>query len=901
MVRRMSRDPVDRKDILDRLHESIVTVDQHGTVTGWNKGAERLFGYSAKEAIGLPVAVCHADSRESLSEKTSGPLREHGHFEFVDRLVRKSGEVFDGHLMLSALTDDRGNYVGSVCHTLDITERKRTEQVLRQYQRMVAASPDLMSFVDRDYRYLAVNEAYGKAYNRPLDQIVGHKIEEFIGKEKFDRAVRARIDACLAGASGRWRDWFKYEGLGRRYMDVTFEPVRDGDGAVVGLAASVRDITDLRHAEEELTEARDRLEDRVRERTRQLSTTLDTLIEGVITIDDRGLIQAFNPSAEKMFGYRADEVIGQNVDLLMPDEYGAAHDAHIRHYLETGKAKVIGTGREVAGKRKDGSVFPVQLSIGEMKLGDATWFVGTIQDITERKRAEAALRESEGMFRALTENTSDYTLVIGADGIFTYASPAVERSSGYTVEEVVGQKFESFALPDDLDVVRAAFDQALENPDETHYVPHFGTRGKDGRVVYYEALVTDMTGVEGVDGIVVNMRDTTERTLLEREAEISRSRMAELRRRLDDAVESFKDGFVLFDADDRVVLCNTAFHEDRRSVANYLKPGTPFEDLVRATYASEEIVRPEDRTEETIRKRIEVHKNPELGPWIVMTPKGQWIQINEYKTLDGGTALIRTNVSDRVNAEQEALRAKEQAEAANRAKSDFLSSMSHELRTPMNAILGFSQLLEADQHATLDDDQSEFVGEILRSGHHMLELINDILDLAKIESGDVAFDLRDQDPRPLIDACVKMIGGSAQQQSITVTSVIPEGDFPVVKVDVLRLKQALLNLLSNAVKYNHPGGEVRVECRTDRDGLLRIEVSDTGRGIPAEMLGKVFEPFDRLGAEESNIPGTGIGLTVTKKLIESMGGTVGVESTVGRGTKFWIKIPIPRAEENSPA
>jgi len=370
------------------------------------------------------------------------------------------------------------------------------------------------------------------------------------------------------------------------------------------------------------------------------------------------------------------------------------------------------------------------------------------------------------------------------------------------------------------------------------------------------------------------------------------NRMAKLRQRLDAAVESIRDGFILFDADDRVVLCNTAFRDECRSIERYLEPGTPFEDFLRAMYASDEIVGHEYRTEEKVRQRIRHHNNPELGPWVTQDAKGRWIQINEYKTHDGGTALIRTDVSDRVLAEQEALRAKEQAESANRAKSEFLSSMSHELRTPMNAILGFAQLLEQGATELPPENQETFVGEILRSGHHMLDLINGVLDLAKIESDDVSLDIREQAPRPLIDACLNMVTAPSDQNGITARGQIPEGDLPMVRVDALRLKQALLNLLSNAIKYNRHGGEVVLECNSGANGILHISVSDTGSGIPDDMRDKVFEPFGRLGAENSSIPSTGISLSVTKQLVERMGDTVGFESTVGEGTTFWINLPF---------
>lgn len=248
--------------------------------------------------------------------------------------------------------------------------------------------------------------------------------------------------------------------------------------------------------------------------------------------------------------------------------------------------------------------------------------------------------------------------------------------------------------------------------------------------------------------------------------------------------------------------------------------------------------------------------------------------------------------SARKAAEKDAVAAREKAEMASRAKSEFLSSMSHELRTPMNAILGYAQLLEVDQSGRLGEDQKSFVAEIMRSGFHMLELINDVLNLAKIEENDVPLDLQDQGPGTVISACLSMIEAVAEQSDIAIINRVPGEGLPLIRIDTLRFRQALLNLLSNGIKYNRPQGELIVDCGGGVDGLFRIRVSDTGEGIENGLQDRVFEPFDRLGAENSSTPGTGIGLSVSKQLIESMGGVIGFESTVGVGTTFWIDVPL---------
>ncbi len=235
-----------------------------------------------------------------------------------------------------------------------------------------------------------------------------------------------------------------------------------------------------------------------------------------------------------------------------------------------------------------------------------------------------------------------------------------------------------------------------------------------------------------------------------------------------------------------------------------------------------------------------------------------------------------------------------EAERANRAKSEFLSSMSHELRTPMNAILGFGQLLEFDD--TLPDEHKDNVHEILKAGDHLLELINDVLDLAKIESGHINLSLEPVEVCPIVKECLDLVSTLADKRGIKLSHKGLQG--VAARADRTRLKQVLINLLSNAIKYNLNGGSVHVEVLpagaplcTER-GRLCIQITDTGPGIPAARLAELFQPFNRLDAENSGVEGTGIGLTITRRIVEMMGGTVDVESKVGVGSTFWIELPV---------
>jgi signal transduction histidine kinase/CheY-like chemotaxis protein len=255
---------------------------------------------------------------------------------------------------------------------------------------------------------------------------------------------------------------------------------------------------------------------------------------------------------------------------------------------------------------------------------------------------------------------------------------------------------------------------------------------------------------------------------------------------------------------------------------------------------------------------------------------------------------IAIDITERKKTDDALKIARLEAERANRAKSEFLSRMSHDLRTPLNAILGFAQLLDA---AGLGEDGQESVDQILRGGKHLLELINEVLDIARIEAGHLSLSPEPIRALEVVQQIVELVRPLASRRGIVTEVVVPESGDVIVAADRQRLNQILMNLVSNALKYNRPNGRVTIAFVPAAAGRVRIAVTDTGAGIPPAKLSLLFQPFERLGAEQTDVEGTGLGLAVARGLAEAMGGSLGVESRVDAGTTFWIELAVCEASE----
>ncbi len=514
---------------------------------------------------------------------------------------------------------------------------------------------------------------------------------------------------------------------------------------------------------------------------------------------------------------------------------------------------------------------------------------GVVQDITEAKAAELALAEQHHLLTLLVQNTREGFWFIDTEGVTTDVNPAMCGILGRPREDILGRNIYAFVDAANTLIfqeqvkhraagVATGYEIALSRPDGSQVdcfnnaTPIFDTAGKRLGAI---GMFAD-----------ISARKRVEKQLLATSAELTQKTHA-----LQVTLDSIAQGIVSMDASGRVSVHNRRMLELLDLPDTLVRPGATLTEI--ATFQKERgdfgdalsYISPESRHFIRAMKHLDL---PQL--YVRETRAGRRLEVQTRHLPDGSLVRTYADVTAYFEAQQALTEAKDEAERANSAKSEFLSRMSHELRTPMNAILGFGQLLVSDTRHPLAEQQREHVGEILRGARHLLNLINEVLDLALVETGKLQVSLEPVQLAELLQECMALVHPLARADYIDVKVLDEGGCECFVVADRTRLKQVLLNLVSNAIKYNRPHGHVHIACAVDAQGV-RVEIRDNGPGLSAEQAARLFQAFERLDAVRSGVEGAGLGLALSKHLMEAMGGEIGLDSQVGAGSVFWLRLP----------
>jgi len=635
------------------------------------------------------------------------------------------------------------------------------------------------------------------------------------------------------------------------------------------------------------------LQRKIEQSEQRFSSLLAAAPVGVFETDLEGHCTFVNERWCELAGLTPQEALGEGwVQALHPEDGKRVFTA-----WQTFVEQQIPFGLEFRFLRRDGSVRWMfgQASTVRDENGNVMGYIGTVTDLTDSVQARAALRESEAHL-----NEAQRLAQVGSWELDLTTNRLAWSDEIFRIFEIdksqFGASYEAFLHaihPEDREMVNQAYTDSVAS--RTPYQIIHRLLMEDGRVKWVEERGETFYGTDGKplrsSGTVQDISKLKE---TERELERYRVHLEDLVTQrtamLEEAQHIAHMGNWSWDvASGKLVWSDEIYrifgHEPRSFEPTY--------ERFIATLHPDDVA----RIKESEQLAFECGEHHSIDHRIVL-PTGEirWVHEEAVAQVDANgnpitLAGTMQDITERKLAEERLIRAKEEAERANAAKSDFLSRMSHELRTPMNAILGFAQVLELDD---LRPDQLDSVAEIHKAGDHLLELINELLDLSRIDVGKFVTTIEHVDVAPAVAAALQLASPWIEQRRV---SVINNCQSEIgVFADRMRLRQILLNLISNAAKYNRDGGSIRIDCTPRGDDHCRLSVTDTGPGIVPEKLARLFQPFERLGAEFTAVDGTGIGLALSRKLAELMGAELGVASTPGQGTTFWIELP--RAQQS---
>lgn len=617
----------------------------------------------------------------------------------------------------------------------------------------------------------------------------------------------------------------------------------------------------------------------------RLATIIDSVEDCILELDGNGNAVFANRSARRTLGL-TDPTLSQ-VSLKNLTQF-AGHDGRaLQTALQT---REYCSGRSVLISQIDGTCFRAATTLAP--LNDRQGGILTFHDMTHHLQREERLRK----LSHAVEFSPMLVIITDSTGIIEYVNPAFSTLSGWDAAEVVGRSPRVISSGQQDPKTYRVLWQTLRKGNS--WRGEFRNRRKDGTDYWVRCSIAPIKDDrEQITHFVAVQEDITTEYFALREMETSR-------RRLREAVTSLKHGFAIYDRDSRLTMCNSTYSDMHGNDGGAVAIGRVFEEIIRigAENGCYELDNTSHDIDVFVADRMALFTSG--GTQEIPMAGDRWILATETLTPSGEHVCLRTDITELKTIQKELETARTTADRANAAKTQFLSSMSHELRTPLNAILGFAQLLQMNRKTPLSDRQNDHVQQILGAGHHLLTLIDEILDLAKIESGRVTLSLQPVEVRTVIRDCHAMIQPAADTAGLAFrVDDLDSLDGLWVKADYTRLKQVLLNLLSNAVKYNSPHGTLWLEVRQppvdgDIPSSIEFRVRDTGIGIPADHRKDLFKPFNRLGREQTTIEGTGIGLALTKQLVSFMGGMLTMtdnaetpETEIATGTTFTVSLP----------
>ena len=873
-------DITENKRILEDLKESQEThralneaafesifFSEKGICIQQNETARKVFGYADEEALGRYGTdwIVPEDRDLVMHNMLTGHEKP-----YEVTALKKDGTTFP--CMLSGkMMEFKGRNV-RVTSLIDISVQKQAEQALLesqvQFAKFMDHLPALVFIKDHESKMIYGNHAMDKALG--ASTWVNKSLFELFDKETAERII-ADDQKTMDNDYIILEESFKnLDGIVHNYETQKFTIPFPGKEPLIGGIAL--DITERKHAEEKFSTAF------------QSNSMLM-----VITSLSTGKFIDMNQKALETIGFTREEIIGKTsvelgifTDLINREEILSEINTQDNNALFQ---------KEITFESKLSGLMTCLLAAKKINISNEICLLISMVDITDRKKIEAELFESKEKLRTIIETSPDGIVISSLDGKVQFLTQQTTSIFGYDLkEEILGRSIYEFIDPSLHEKAKYLINALLGG--KISEVSKYLLISKNGTTFHGEVSANILRDKnKKATGILFVLRDISKRIKTEKELADSAFRMKL-------ATQSGGVGIYDFDLEN-----NELVFDDQ----NYKLYGINKEE-VQLTYTYWiSLIHPDDLELVVMQSRKAMSEKSELDiDFRIIWPDGRIKYLNtkaviQYDENRKPMHMLGTNrdITKQILTEAETNKARKAAEEANLAKSEFLSRMSHELRTPLNSILGFAQLMEMGE---MTIKQKNSVEHILGSGKHLLGLINEVLDLSKIEAGYVNKKLENVNILEKIHVVVDALKPAILVKKIKVTIINPIHVIPNIKSDNKLITQVLFNLLNNAVKYNNEEGTIKIETsiidsETNEPNKIKVSITDTGNGIEAKNLQKLFNPFERIEAENSGIEGTGLGLSVVEKLMIVLEGNVGVESEVGVGSTFWITLPIQSHED----